>query len=128
MSKKVKESIPFKDAKPVAASKKVSNSSLEAVSECSGGIKISIDAKPGAKQNSIVRIEDGAVTVQIAARAVDGAANAELIEYVAEVIGTRRQTLSIVSGQQSRQKVLLLSAQCGMSPSEILKRFTDAIS
>ena len=117
MPKKVKESIPFKDAKPVAASKKVSNSSLEAVSECSG-----------AKQNSIVRIEDGAVTVQIAARAVDGAANAELIEYVAEVIGTRRQTLSIVSGQQSRQKVLLLSAQCGMSPSEILKRFTDAIS
>lgn len=114
---------------PVKTSQVKSNStpSSEAVTECASGIRISIDAKPGAKQSSVVRIEDGAVTLQIAARAVDGAANAELIDFIAEVVGTRRQTLSIISGQTSRQKVLLLSSQSGMSAADVLQKFTDAL-
>jgi uncharacterized protein len=126
MPKKSKPPEPPAPSKTVAT-KSNSSSSSEAVYECPTGIRICIDAKPGAKQNSVVRIEDGAVTVQIAARAVDGAANAELIEYIAEVIGTRRQTLSIISGQTCRQKVLFLSPQSAMSATEVLSKFTGAI-
>lgn len=125
-SKAADSSKSTQDPKVPPKSNPSSSNTCEAVSECPSGIKISIDAKPGAKQSSIVRVEDGAVTVQIAARAVDGAANAELIDYIAEVLGVRRQGLSLVSGQLSRQKVLLLSA-CAMTPVEVLQKFMDAI-
>lgn len=126
-SKTADSSKNTQDSKMAPSSKPTSTNTCDAVSECLSGLKISIDAKPGAKQSSIVRVEDGAVTVQIAARAVDGAANAELIDYIAEVLGVRRQGLSLVSGQLSRQKVLLLSAPCAMTPAEVLQKFLDAI-
>ncbi len=97
------------------------------VTECSMGIKISIDAKPGAKQSAVVRIEEGSVVVQIAARAVDGAANSELIEFMAEVLGLRRQNLSLVAGQLSRQKVLLISTPSPLSLSEVTQKLTDSL-
>jgi hypothetical protein len=127
MPKKTPKNEKLAGAAPSTDSGAAVNSAACAVSECPSGIKIAIDAKPGAKQSSVVRIEDGAVTVQIAARAVEGAANSELVDFIAEVIGVRRQQLSLASGNHSRQKVLILAAPTALTVADILQKFADAV-
>jgi uncharacterized protein (TIGR00251 family) len=46
------------------------------------------------------------VKLRLAAPPVDGAANAALIEFVAERLGLAKSRVRIVSGQTSRRKVV----------------------
>lgn len=56
----------------------------------SNNILISILAKPGAKQNAITDITCEGVGVQINAPPTEGEANAELLKYIASVLGIRK--------------------------------------
>ena len=47
--------------------------------------------------------------VSLSAPPVDGAANKALREYVAKVLGIGKRSVSIVSGEHSREKLLSLS-------------------
>jgi uncharacterized protein (TIGR00251 family) len=49
---------------------------------------------------------DGCIKIRLAAPPVDGAANAALIEFIAERIGIARSRVRLVSGASSRRKVL----------------------
>ena len=55
------------------------------VSELHGSITITVLAKPGAKQTAITEITSDGVSVQIAAPARDGDANAALVAFIAKV-------------------------------------------
>ena len=46
----------------------------------------------------------GALLVRLNAAPVDGAANAELIEVLSDVLDVPKRAVSIVSGERSRQK------------------------
>ena len=46
----------------------------------------------------------GAVLVRLHAAPVDGAANAELIEILADALSVPKRAVSIVSGERSRHK------------------------
>ena len=45
-----------------------------------------------------------ALVVRLHSAPVDGAANAELVEVLAESLGVPKRAVSIVSGERSRQK------------------------
>lgn len=51
-------------------------------------------------------MHDGAIKIRLAAPPVDGAANAALIEFVAERLGVAKSRVRLVSGTSSRRKVL----------------------
>jgi uncharacterized protein (TIGR00251 family) len=51
-------------------------------------------------------MHDGAIKIRLAAPPVDGAANAALIEFVAERLGLAKSRVRLVSGTSSRRKVL----------------------
>jgi len=68
--------------------------------------RISIYVQPRASKTMVAGMHDGCVKVRLAAPPVDGAANAALIEFVAECLGVAKSRVRIVSGQTSRRKVV----------------------
>ncbi len=54
----------------------------------------------------VAGMHDGCVKVRLAAPPVDGAANAALVEFIAERVGVAKSRVRIVSGETSRRKVV----------------------
>lgn len=63
---------------------------------------------PGASRNAI-EIDGDMVRVRLTARAVDGAANAALIELVAAAMDLPRRAVTLHSGARGRAKILTVT-------------------
>lgn len=63
---------------------------------------------PRASKPGLAGIRDNALLVRLSAPPVEGAANAELIERLADAFGVPKRSISLVSGDTSRQKRLLI--------------------
>ena len=68
------------------------------------GIEISVRVVPGAKKSAIAEVRDDHVRIRVAAPAVEGKANSELIRFVAEWCDVRASAVEIVSGDTARTK------------------------
>lgn len=73
---------------------------------CLGVTHAIIDVRvvPRATKSGIAGRRGDALLVRLNAAPVDGAANAELIDVLADALGVPRRAVSIVSGERSRQK------------------------
>ena len=65
---------------------------------------INIRVIPRAGKSGISGTRGDAILVRLNAAPIDGAANAELIEVLADALGVPKRSVSIVSGERSRQK------------------------
>ena len=73
---------------------------------------------PRAGRSGVAGMRDGALLVRLAAAPVDGAANAELIEVLAQALGLPKRRIEIVGGDRSRSKrvrVIGLDAQVAIA-------------
>jgi uncharacterized protein len=68
--------------------------------------RIDIYVQPRASVTAIAGLHDGCIKIRLAAPPVDGAANAELVEFVADRLGIARQRVRLIAGHGSRRKVL----------------------
>jgi len=68
------------------------------------GIEISVRVIPRAGRSGIAGTRGGALLVRLTAPPVEGAANGELVEVLAEALGVPRRSVSIVGGERARQK------------------------
>ncbi|XP_038676780.1 UPF0235 protein C15orf40 homolog [Scyliorhinus canicula] len=75
-----------------------------------GSVLVVIHAKPGAKQNAVPDVSEGAVAVAIAAPPTDGEANAELVRYLAKVLGLKKSEVILDKGCRHREKVVKILA------------------
>ena len=72
-----------------------------------GGVEIRIRAQPRASRTEIVGpYGDRAVKLRLSAPPVDGAANAELVRFLADLFGVSRSDVVLVRGHGSRDKVV----------------------
>jgi uncharacterized protein (TIGR00251 family) len=69
-------------------------------------IEFAIRVVPRASKTEIAGEMDGAVKVRVASPPVDGAANKELIRYLAKRLGVPKADIELVSGLAARNKVL----------------------
>jgi uncharacterized protein (TIGR00251 family) len=69
-------------------------------------IRIQIYVQTRASKTEIAGMHDGRIKVRLAAPPVDGAANAELIEFIAGTLGIAKSRVRIVAGATGRRKVL----------------------
>jgi len=79
---------------------------------------IAVHAQPGAKKSAVVGLYEQALKIRIAAPPVEGKANDVLTAFVADVLGVARRTVSIVKGESSREKLLLV-ADAAADPSRL---------
>jgi uncharacterized protein YggU (UPF0235/DUF167 family) len=71
---------------------------------------LSARVTPGAKKTAIEQTADGTWKIRLRARAVEGAANAALVEQLAEWLDVPKSHIRLVRGQSSRQKVLAIES------------------
>lgn len=67
-------------------------------------VVIDVRVIPRARKTEFACERDGTCVVRLAAPPLDGAANAELIVFLAETLGLPRRAVRIVGGERSRTK------------------------
>lgn len=81
--------------------------------------KFSVHVTPNAGRNEIRGWRAGEVKIKVAAPAVDGKANEELVRFLAETLKIHRREVSIERGETSRSKVIRVD---GLTMEQILER------
>lgn len=87
----------------------------------SPGIRLSVKVSPNAGRNEITDFKDGVLQVKINAAPEKGKANKELIDFLSEKLEIKKSSLSIVKGQASRHKVLLIRGLGESALSKLIK-------
>jgi uncharacterized protein (TIGR00251 family) len=82
-------------------------------------VRLTVHVQPRASRTELAGRYGDALKVRVAAPPVDGAANAELIRFLAERLGVPKSALEIVSGQTGRRKVVSIT---GVGPAEAERR------
>lgn len=88
------------------------------------GVILNVRVIPRSGRSGIDGTRAGALLVRIAAAPVDGSANAELIEFLARALKLPRRDLSILSGERSRNKRVLVT---GVPASTLHQRLSDIL-
>jgi len=79
--------------------------------------RLAVYVQPRAAASAVAGRHDGCIKIRLAAPPVDGAANAALVEFVAQRLGIAKQRVRLCSGHASRRKVLEID---GLSEAAIL--------
>lgn len=74
--------------------------------EVSGALVFAVRVVPRASKTAVAGEHDGALKVRVAAPPVEGAANAELMRFLAKQLGVAARAVEIVGGQTSKTKVV----------------------
>jgi len=77
---------------------------------------LQLHIQPGAKQNLIVGLHGDRLKVKIHAPPVDGKANAELINYLAQSFATSKSAVSVSQGALGRDKTLCIATVKQLPP------------
>ena len=93
--------------------------SFSGFSETPTGVRVDIEVKVRASRSRVLGIKAHRLSVALAAPPVDGAANAALIELLAEHFDLPRRQVQLIAGERSRRKVVELT---GVSKSALLAR------
>lgn len=71
--------------------------------------RIKIRVVPNAPKSECVGEYGDAIKIKIAAQAMDGKANTELIKFLAKKLGISRNDIEICTGETSRDKLVEIS-------------------
>lgn len=71
-----------------------------------GGSEITLHVQPGASKSELAGLHGDALKLRIAARAVEGAANAAVVEFVADWLDLAKRDVRLLRGEKSRRKTL----------------------
>lgn len=72
------------------------------------GALLRVRVAPGASRNQVAGWAGGRLRLRVQAPPVEGKANRELVKFVAGLFGIRKSRVTIVRGEGSREKTLLL--------------------
>lgn len=70
---------------------------------------LAVHVVPRARRTEVAGRHGDAIKIRVAAPPVEGAANAELIRFVAERVGVTRSAVTIASGATGRRKTVVVA-------------------
>lgn len=76
------------------------------VRETAGRVRFSVRVQPRASRTEIAGLHGNALKIRLSAPPVDGAANDELVKFLATVFAVSRHAVRILAGETSRSKVV----------------------
>ncbi len=83
------------------------------------GVRIAVHVQPRASKSELVGLHGDAIRVRLAAAPVDGAANAALVDFLADVLRVSRADVAVVAGLTARRKAVTVR---GLTPAEAARR------
>ena len=90
-----------------------------AIHEFDQGVSFAVRVHPRAKKNAITGEVGDALKVSLTSPPIDGRANEACIEFFAKLLKVSRSSVTIASGQTSRNKVIRV---VGLSADELRRR------
>ena len=96
---------------------------MSCMTETPEGVVLNVRAQPRSSRPGIDGLVGDAVKVRIRCAPVDGKANKELIETLADEFGVAKSSVVFKSGETSEQKRILLR---GVSAEAVRRRMTGA--
>ena len=79
------------------------------VTDAAGGVMLNVRAAPRSSRPGIDGIALDAIKVRVKAAPVDGKANKEILETVADALGVPKSSVSFKSGETSKTKRLFVA-------------------
>lgn len=76
--------------------------------DSSDGVTISVYVQPRASRNEVVGLQGDELKLRLTSPPVEGAANKLCREFLAKLLGVAKGQVSLVSGDKSRHKRLLV--------------------
>ena len=79
------------------------------IQESAKGITFAVKVHPRARKNAITGVVGDAIKLALTAPPVEGKANQAVIEFFAELFAIPRSSVTIASGETSRNKVIRIA-------------------
>jgi uncharacterized protein (TIGR00251 family) len=95
------------------------------VKEIAGGATFAVKVHPRARKNAITGVASNALKLALTAPPVDGKANQAVIEFFADLFAIPRPSVTIASGETSRNKLVRIS---GLSRTAVEQRLSEALT
>jgi uncharacterized protein YggU (UPF0235/DUF167 family) len=89
-----------------------------------GFVTVEIVAKPGSSRRGILRREPRGLVIALNSRPSNGRANDELLEFLADLLGTPRSTISILRGHTGRVKTVRIEARDPVRIAAVLQAYS----
>lgn len=90
---------------------------------CSGGTRLRLRVKPGARRTEIVGSHGGALKLTVASAPERGKANRAVVKLLAEALGVPSSSVTIAAGATSQDKVV----EIALAPAAVRALLTDAM-
>jgi uncharacterized protein (TIGR00251 family) len=84
----------------------------------SSSARIEVYVQPRAARTELAGLHDGLLKIRVAAPPVDGAANAALVEFIADRVGIAKSRVRVAAGLTSRRKCLVIE---GLEKEAVMK-------
>jgi uncharacterized protein len=81
--------------------------------------RLKVRVTPNARKNAVVSWTDDELRLKVKAPAIDGKANAALIEYLSELTGAPRSKIQLKAGEKARIKNIEID---GLAPDDVRTR------
>ncbi len=91
----------------------------------SASCKLAIKAIPNAPRNAVAGWLGDALKVKVHAPALEGRANDELCEFIADTLGLPKRAVTVAQGDKSRQKLLAID---GLTLDEVRARLLASVT
>ena len=85
--------------------------------------KVSVKVLPNAGKNEVSGLTNGVWRIKIAAPPDKGKANKELIKFLSDILGLKKDHVIILKGQTSHNKLIAID---GLTQEEIISRLSVA--
>src|SRR5689334_24359239 len=95
------------------------------IHESAKGMTFSIKVHPRARKNAITGVVGDALKLALTAPPVEGRANHAVIEFFADLFAIPRSSVTIASGETSRNKVIRIS---GLTMPAVRERLAAALN
>jgi uncharacterized protein (TIGR00251 family) len=82
------------------------------------GVSVAVTAVPRASRTQVAGIADGRLRIRVAAPPVDGAANDELVRFLAKALKLPKGAVVVTAGAAGRRKTIVLR---GIAP-DVVRR------
>ncbi|ABA87876.1 protein of unknown function DUF167 [Syntrophotalea carbinolica DSM 2380] len=80
----------------------------ECLSQTDKGVVLSVHVQPRASRNELAGLQGESLKIRLTSPPVEGAANKLCREFLAKLLGVAKSRVTLVSGDKSRHKRLLI--------------------